>query len=110
MREFGWAIVVAVVLLMAHSLVRGAEPVKEMSMATEVGEVVLTVEPCPLNPNNGFEYLAYATEKGQPDHMGCWNTTEAYKGIPSEIVNVWFPEINAVASYHMKLFKPRVKV
>lgn len=110
MREFGWALVVAVVFLMVHSIVRGAEPVKEMAMPTEVGEVVLTVEPCPIEPNHGFIYLAYATEKGAPDHLGCWNTTEPYNGVPSEIINIWFPEINGVASYHMKLFKPRVKV
>jgi hypothetical protein len=86
------------------------EEIKEMSMATDVGEVVLTLEPCPLNPNYGFIYLAYATEKGEPNHMGCWQDTEPLNGRESHILNIWFPEVNAVASYNKKLFKPRTKV
>ena len=84
---------------------------KELTMATEVGEIVLTVEPCPLHPNYGFEYLAYATDGKEPDHLGCWQVPADIEGLPAtQIVNIWFPEINAVASYNKKLFLPRTKL
>jgi hypothetical protein len=87
------------------------EDIKELSMPTDVGEIVLTVEPCPLNPNYGFEYLAYATDDKEPDHLGCWQVPADIEGLPStQIVNIWFPEINAIASYNKKLFTPRKKV
>lgn len=96
--------------LLLSTNVTAAEDVKEMAMPTDVGEVVLTLEPCPINPNYGFTYLAFATEKGQPDHLGCWQDTEPLNGKGSHIINVWFPEVSAVASYNKKLFKPRVKL
>ena len=93
------------------SPVHAAEPIKEMAMRTDVGEVVLTVEPCPLSPNYGFEYLAYATEHNEPDHLGCWQEPAPIEGKPqNQIINVWFKEINAVATYNKKLFKPRTKL
>jgi hypothetical protein len=91
--------------------VYAAEEIKEMAMATDVGEVVLTLEPCPITPNYGFPYLAYATEKGQPDHLGCWFEPTQMEGYPqNQIVNVWFFEVSAVASYNKKLFKPRQRL
>lgn len=100
----------AAFLLFATNVVSGEE-IKQMSMATDVGEVVLTLEPCPLNPNHGFSYLAFATEKGQPDHLGCWMEPEQLPGKPkNEVINLWFPEISAIASYNKKLFKPRTKL
>lgn len=100
----------AAFLLFATNVVSGEE-IKQMSMATDVGEVVLTLEPCPLNPNHGFSYLAFATEKGQPDHLGCWMEPEQLPGKPqNQIINIWFPEISAIATYNKKLFKPRTNI
>lgn len=73
---------------------------KEMSLKTEVGEIVLTIEPCPIKPHFGYEYKAYATEKGGADHPGCWKDEGGAIGI-------WFPEIKSVATYNKKLFEPR---
>jgi hypothetical protein len=85
-----------------------SEEIKEMSMPTDVGEVVLTLEPCSFTPNHGFPYAAYATEKGSHDHIGCWFEPEPLEGKPqNQILNIWFPEISAIATYNKKLFKPR---
>ena len=100
----------ALALIALSFNVNSGEEIKEMSMMTDVGEVVLTLEPCTFTPNHGFPYAAYATEKGSHDHLGCWHETEPYQGQPSEIVNIHFPEINAIASYNKKLFKPRTKI
>jgi len=88
-----------------------SEEIKEMSMLTDVGEVVLTLEPCSFTPNHGFPYAAYATEKGSHDHIGCWHEPDQVPNMPkSEIVSVWFPEISAIATYNKKLFKPRTRI
>lgn len=88
-----------------------AEDIKEMSMPTDVGEVVLTLEPCSFSPNHGFPYAAYATEKDNFDHIGCWHEPEPIPGKPqNQIINVHFPEISAVATYNKKLFKPRTRL
>lgn len=88
--------------MVAPSLVLADLP-KEMVMPTDVGEVVLTVEECDLQnfiPYSGFDYKAYATEKGHDDHLGCWQAD-------GNVVNIFFPEIWATASYDKKLFRPR---
>ena len=101
-----------ILALLALSLTAyAAEEIKQMSMPTDVGEVVLTLEPCPIEPNYGFSYLAFATEKGAADHLGCWNEPEQLEGKPqNQVVNIWFMEIGAVATYNKKLFKPRTKI
>ena len=73
---------------------------KEMALKTDVGEVVLTVEPCQFKPHFGYEYKAYATEKGAESHPGCWKDEGG-------AIAVWFPEIKSVATYNKKLFEPR---
>ena len=91
-------------LLIAPSLVVANDLPKEMVMATEVGEIVLTVEECDLQnqiPYSGFDYKAYATEEGQPDHLGCWRADDFN-------VSIFFPEIWATATYHKSYFRPRV--
>lgn len=101
----------ALALLALYLTAYAAEEIKQMSMPTDVGEVVLTLEPCPIEPNYGFSYLAFATEKGAADHLGCWNEPEQLPGKPkNEVISVWFPEISAIASYNKKLFKPRLKI
>jgi hypothetical protein len=101
----------ALALLALSFNVNSGEEIKEMSMPTDVGEVVLTLDPCPIEPNYGFSYLAFATEKGAADHLGCWNEPEQLEGKPqNQIISVWFPEISAIASYNKKLFKPRQKI
>ena len=101
----------ALALLALSFNVNSGEEIKEMSMPTDVGEVVLTLEPCPIEPNYGFSYLAFATEKGAADHLGCWNEPEQLEGKPqNQVINIWFMEIGAVATYNKKLFKPRTRV
>lgn len=89
--------------LLALSFNAQAETVKEMSMPTDVGEIILTVEPCPLSPNHGHDYYAYFTDKGNPDHLGCWNAD-------NDIVQIWIPEISGIATYKKSLFKPRTSL
>lgn len=99
--------IVATAFLFTTNVV--SEEIKEMSMPTDVGEVVLTLEPCSFSPNHGFPYAAYATEKDNFDHIGCWHEPEPIAGKPqNQIVNVWWPEASTIASYNKKLFKPRV--
>jgi hypothetical protein len=99
---------IAAFFFLATSVSKSAEPIKEMAMPTDVGAIILTMQPCPFTPNYGFPYFAYATEKGSHDHLGCWHEPEQLEGKPqNQIININFPEINAVASYNKKLFTPR---
>ena len=79
---------------------------KEMSMATEAGEVVLTLEECTFIKMGlrGYPYAAYATDKGKANHEGCWKKEEVNH---MEAVLIYFPEIDATAVYNPQLFKPR---
>ena len=79
---------------------------KEMSMATEAGEVVLTLEECTFAKMGlrGYPYAAYATDKGKANHEGCWKK-ESVNNMDS--VLIYFPEIDATAVYNPQLFKPR---
>ena len=83
--------------------------VKEMTMKTETGEVVLTTEPCTFTKMGltGYPYAAYATEKGHANHEGCWkvDVVDRYSAIL-----VYFPEIDSTAVYNPKLFSPKKKV
>jgi hypothetical protein len=80
--------------------------IKEMIMKTDVGELVLTTEPCEFIKLGlkGYPYAAYATEKGYVHHEGCWTTdvVDRFKAI-----KIYFPEVNATGIYNPSLFKPR---
>jgi hypothetical protein len=88
-------------LLLISSTAFAGSAVKEMALATDVGEVVLTVEDCPIKNEYGFEFYGYATEKGQPDHIACWNADD-------QIVQMWFINEKIIATYKKTLFKPRM--
>jgi hypothetical protein len=103
MRLYLNALLATILLFIAFKSVDGAERTKEMALATDVGEVVLTVEPCPLKNEYGFEYYGYATEKGAPDHIACWNADD-------QIVQIWFINEKIIATYKKSLFKPRVEI
>lgn len=83
------------------------EEIKEFSMKTETGEVVLTKEPCEFIKMGlkGYPYAAYATDKGHANHEGCWtmDVIDRFKA-----VKVYFPEIDATAVYNPALFEPRL--
>ena len=84
-----------------------ADPkIKEMVMKTEVGELVLTTEPCEFIKMGlkGYPYAAYSTEKGRANHEGCWKVDVVDR---FSAVLVYFPEIDATAVYNPNLFKPR---
>jgi hypothetical protein len=80
-----------------------AGQINEMVMPTEVGEIVLTLEPCPVKNPYGFDYYGYATDPGHPNHFGCWNADNS-------IVLIWFINENVVGIYKKEMFKPRLSV
>ena len=86
-----------------------AEPIHELIMKTDVGEVVLTDQECIFKKMGlqGYEYAAYATEKGHANHEGCWRK-DMIDGKSS--VQIYFPEIDATAVYNPALFKPRATI
>jgi len=103
-RQLLFAILLCVALFASLEAVRGEESlVPELAMNTDVGQVVLTVKPCTMPNRHKFEYEAYATDRGQPDHPGCWKTE-------GPLVYVWFPEISGVATYKKMMFVPRTKI
>ena len=85
------------------------EQIKEMSMKTEAGEIVLTTEECAFKKMGlqGYEYAAYATEPGHANHEGCWKS-DSYEG--KHAVYIYFPEINQTAVFDAKLFQPKASV
>lgn len=85
------------------STVVNSETVKEMVMPTEVGEIVPTLEECPIKNDYGFAYYGYATDPGNPHHFGCWNADDV-------IVQIWFINEGVVGVYKKELFKPRMGV
>ena len=82
---------------------------KEMVMKTEVGEMVLTTEECTFKKMGlqGYEYAAYATEKGHANHEGCWKMDTVNN---MQSVLIYFPEIDATGVYNPKLFAPRASL
>jgi hypothetical protein len=92
--------------LFLYDYAYGKELPKEMSMATEAGEVVLTLEECTFIKMGlrGYPYAAYATDKGKANHEGCWKKESVDN---MESVLIYFPEIDATAVYNPQLFKPR---
>jgi hypothetical protein len=85
------------------------EQIKEMSMKTESGEIVLTSQECIFKKMGlqGYEYAAYATELGHANHEGCWKS-DSYEG--KHAVYIYFPEINQTAVFDAKLFQPKASV
>jgi hypothetical protein len=91
-------------LLMAVPSFAGPLPDK-LVMPTDVGKIVITVEPCRIDYENQevpYLYHAYATELTQGMeiiHPGCWYRNEM-------AVSIHFPEIGGVATFMAHLFKP----
>lgn len=83
-----------------------AKDAKTLNMKSETGEVVLTSEPCPFIKNGlqGYPFYAYATDKGKPNHEGCWKMDIVDR---FEAILIYFPEIDATAVYNPKLFQPK---
>jgi hypothetical protein len=100
-------LVISWLLLMNVPL--ATELIKEMSMATEAGEIVLTTEECIFKKQGlqGYDYAAYATDKGHANHEGCWKS-DSYEG--KHAVFIYFPEINQTAVFDAKLFKPKAAI
>lgn len=104
MRQVLFTIILVVAFFTCLESVKAEQGlVPELAMNTDVGQVVLTVKECKMPNRHGFEYEAYATEKGHDDHPGCWKTE-------GPLVYVWFPEISGVATYKKMLFVPRQKI
>ncbi len=74
MKSFLYIVILAIFWSWLFSYAESKELPKEMSMATETGEVVLTLEECTFIKMGlrGYPYAAYATEKGHANHEGCW--------------------------------------
>ena len=106
MKSFLMAVTLVLLWLFLYDYADGKELPKEMSMATEAGEVVLTLEECTFIKMGlrGYPYAAYATDKGKANHEGCWKKEEVNH---MEAVLIYFPEIDATAVYNPQLFKPR---
>jgi len=106
MKQFLMAVTLVLLWLFLYDYADGKELPKEMSMATEAGEVVLTLEECTFIKMGlrGYPYAAYATDKGKANHEGCWKKEEVNH---MEAVLIYFPEIDATAVYNPQLFKPR---
>lgn len=106
MKNLAYLTILIVFWLILINVPYAKELVKEMSMATETGEIVLTSEECTFKKMGlqGYDYAAYATEKGHANHEGCWRS-DLYEG--KHAVFVYFPEINQTAVFDAKLFHPK---
>jgi hypothetical protein len=106
MKSFLMAVTLVLLWLFLYDYAYSKELPKEMSMKTDVGEVVLTLEECIFKKMGlqGYDYAAYATEKGKANHEGCWRK-DTIDGKAS--VQIYFPEIDATAVYNPQLFSPR---
>lgn len=92
--------------LMVWSCLSFAESLpNKLVMPTDVGKIVITTMPCGINygaQKVPFLFHAYATELTQGMeiiHQGCWFREDL-------AVQIHFPEIDAVATYHASYFKP----
>lgn len=106
MKTFLYILVLAIFWAWLFSYAESKELPKEMVMKTEVGEMVLTTEECTFKKMGlqGYEYAAYATEKGKANHEGCWRMDTVNN---MQSVLIYFPEIDATGVYNPKLFAPR---
>ena len=109
MKQILMAIVLLLFWVLINNQAEGKELVKEMSMITEAGEIVLTSEECVFKKQGlqGYDYAAYATDKGHPNHEGCWKS-DSYEG--KHAVYIYFPEINQTAVFDAKLFQPKATI
>ena len=109
MKQLFMAITLLLLWVFLYDYAEGKELPKEMSMATEAGEIVLTTAECIFTKQGlqGYEYAAYATDKGHPNHEGCWKS-DTYEG--KQAVYIYFPEINQTAVFEAKLFKPKATI
>ena len=109
MKQLFMAITLLLLWVFLYDYAEGKELPKEMSMATEAGEIVLTTEVCIFTKQGlqGYEYAAYATDRGHPNHEGCWKS-DSYEG--KQAVYIYFPEINQTAVFDAKLFKPKATI
>jgi len=101
--QIAWAIFFICIasIFLGASVASADEVTKELTLPTVSGEVVLTVDPCPVESSHGFEYAAYATD-GAVTHNGCWFKDH-------DIVNILFYDepIKLVATFKDYLFKAR---
>ena len=84
-----------------------SEEIKEFSINTPSGEVVLTREPCEYIKMGlkGYAYAAYVIKLGQANHEGCWtmDIIDRFKA-----VKVYFPQSKSTEFYNPALFEPRL--
>ena len=109
MKALTYFTVLVIFWLLLMDMPLAKELVKEMSMATEAGEIVLTSDECVFKKQGlqGYDYAAYATERGHANHEGCWKS-DSYEG--KQAVYIYFPEINQTAVFDAKLFKPKATI
>ena len=101
--NIAWAIFFICIasIFLGASMANADELPKELSLKTDVGDVVLTINPCKVENSHGFAYEAYATD-GDVKHNGCWFKDH-------DIVNILFYDepIKLVATFKDYLFKAR---
>lgn len=109
MKTFLYILVLCIFWTVLYDYAESKEIIKEMAMKTDVGEIVLTSEECTFKKMGlqGYEYAAYATEKGHANHEGCWRI-DVVNNMSS--VLVYFPEVDATAVYNPQLFKPKASL
>jgi len=109
MKLLAYITVLAVLWVFLLEYPYAQETIKQMSMKTDSGEIVLTTEECAFKKMGlqGYEYAAYATETGHANHEGCWKS-DSYEG--KHAVFIYFPEINQTAVFDAKLFQPKASV
>jgi len=109
MKALAYLTIIVVFWLLLTNLAYGKGLPKEMSMATEAGEIVLTTAECIFTKLGlqGYEYAAYATDRGHPNHEGCWKS-DRYEG--KQAVYIYFPEIDQTAVFDAKLFQPKATI
>ena len=109
MKQLLMAITLLLLWVFLYNYAEAKELPKQMSMATEAGEIVLTTEECIFTKLGlqGYDYAAYATDKGHPNHEGCWKS-DSYEG--KQAVYIYFPEINQTAVFDAKLFQPKANI
>ena len=109
MKQLLMAITLLLLWVFLYDYAEGKELPKEMSMATEAGEIVLTTTECTFTKLGlqGYDYAAYATDRGHPNHEGCWKS-DSYEGIRA--VYIFFSDINQTAVFDARLFKPKTNI
>jgi len=84
-----------------------SDEIKEFSIKTPPGEIVLTREPCEYIKMGvkDYPYVAYAVQKGYPHVEGCWtmDIIDRFKA-----VKVYFPQTKSIEYYNPSLFEPRL--